>query len=105
MINWEQLKQKHNYPSVRRMLKMVHKKHGSLPRAAKFLGISRKSLRLKMKAMGFKFKWGGSRVHKKILDSIPPERFKEYTIGELAQQAGCHPSTVRRYLRNLQKVL
>lgn len=111
MINWERLRHQHNYPSVSYMLISVYQKFGSLPRAAEFLGISRTSLWFKMKKLekagklGFKFKWGGLRPCKKMLDDVPAEWFEQYTIAEIARKAGCHENTVRRYLKGLEKKL
>ena len=103
MINWERLRHKFKYPSVQYMLTSVYKKCGTLPRAAKFLGISRTSLWAKMRIMGIKFKWGGPRPCKKMLDDVPAEWFEQYTVAEIARKAGCHENTVRRYLKDLAK--
>jgi len=101
-INWEALRIEHGYGSVKYMIECIHKKQGDLYKTAKFLGMSRPTLRKKMKELGIGLEWGGSRPHPRICDDVPPEWFVKYTPKEIARRKRCKVATVWRYLRYLR---
>lgn len=102
MINWDYLAQVRGYKDDRDLLESMYSTDKlSMTFMSQLLGVSKVSIRLKLKNLGIKIRPRGganrSGSSKSRLDKVPESDWESLSLGQLSKKYDMHTSTIRKY--------
>jgi DeoR/GlpR family transcriptional regulator of sugar metabolism len=102
MINWDHLAQVRGYQDDRDLLESLYTKDKlSMSLMSQLLGVSKVSIRLKLKDLDIPIRprGGANRTgsSKSRLDEVPESDWESLSLGQLSSKYKMHPSSIRKY--------